>query len=84
MIELDFTTRNQQPYSNIGTLVTTWSEGSESIGTFSLVGRNDLLTAAHFVYDPDVGGWATGWGRAQRIADALTFAAGAAPAGSGA
>jgi len=61
MIELDFTTRNQQPYSNIGTLVTTWSDGSESIGTFSLVGRNDILTAAHCVYDPDVGGWATGF-----------------------
>lgn len=29
-----------------------------SQGTFSIVGKNDLLTATHVVYDPEKGGWA--------------------------
>ena len=58
MIELGYSSRSIQPYLNIGLIVTTWENGTQSIGTFSLVGRNDILTAGHCVYSPDDGGWA--------------------------
>ena len=61
MIELDLNQRNTQPYSDIGLIKTTWSDGSSSLGTCSLVGRNDILTAGHCVFNPDEGGWATGF-----------------------
>jgi Ca2+-binding RTX toxin-like protein len=61
MIELDLNQRNTQPYSDIGLIKTTWSDGSSTLGTCSLVGRNDILTAGHCVFNPDEGGWATGF-----------------------
>lgn len=50
-----------KPYSVIGIIQTEWPDGTHSIGTFSIVGRNDLLTATHVVYDPGAGGWAAGF-----------------------
>jgi len=38
----------------------TWADGTRSSGSAAVVGRNDILTAAHVVYNPDQGGWATG------------------------
>ena len=61
MIELDFSQRNTQPYSDIGLIKTTWSDGSTTLGTCSLVGKNDILTAGHCVFNPAEGGWATGF-----------------------
>ena len=61
MIELDFNQRNTQPYSDIGLIKTTWSDGSATLGTCSLVGKNDILTAGHCVFNPAEGGWATGF-----------------------
>jgi V8-like Glu-specific endopeptidase len=61
MIEVNAAMRDTQPYADIGTIVTTWADGTQSRGTCSLVGRNDILTAGHCVYDPDNGGWATGF-----------------------
>jgi V8-like Glu-specific endopeptidase len=59
VIELGYNNRSTQPYLNVGLIITTWEDGSQTIGTCSLVGRNDILTAGHCVYDPDKGGWAT-------------------------
>lgn len=39
-------------------VVVEWQDGSESRGTCTLVGRNDILTAGHVIYDPSRGGWA--------------------------
>lgn len=61
MIEVNAATRNDQPYVDIGTIVATWADGTQSRGTCCLVGRNDILTAGHCVYNPDKGGWATGF-----------------------
>lgn len=61
MYELDAAARSAQPYSNIGLIVAHWPDGTQSIGTFSLVGRNDILTAGHLVHAPRAGGWAAGF-----------------------
>jgi glutamyl endopeptidase len=58
MVELGFSARNSQPYLNVGLLETLWPDGTMTTSTCSLVGRNDILTAGHCVYDPDRGGWA--------------------------
>ena len=50
--------RDSQPYSNIGLIWVTFPDGTQSRGTCSLVGQNDILTATHVVYSPDNGGWA--------------------------
>lgn len=60
-IEVSSALRAQQPYSCIGLLKTTWADGTASTGTCTLVGQNDILTATHCVYDPDKGGWASGF-----------------------
>lgn len=58
MIELGYSSRTIQPYLDVGLIETTWADGTKAIGTCSLVGRNDILTAGHCVYNPDKGGWA--------------------------
>ncbi|MBS0371865.1 MAG: Ig-like domain-containing protein [Proteobacteria bacterium] len=58
MNEVNSATRNTQPYVDIGTIVTTWADGSQTRGTCSIVGTNDILTAGHCVYNPDMGGYA--------------------------
>ncbi len=47
------------PYRAIAHLYVTFPDGSAALGTGALVGRNDLLTATHVIYDPDAGGWAS-------------------------
>jgi V8-like Glu-specific endopeptidase len=47
------------PYSAIVSVRSTFADGRVSLGTGSLVGKNDVLTATHVVYQPDHGGYAT-------------------------
>lgn len=51
--------RSSIPYSAVGIVFVTWPDGTRSSGSAAVVGRNDILTAAHIVYSPDRGGWAT-------------------------
>lgn len=55
--EITVAARLELPYRAIGLIETTWPDGSRSIGTCTLVGRNDVITAGHCVYDPDSGGY---------------------------
>ena len=56
--EVPYYQRDNQPYSNIGLINATFSDGTTVQGTCSLVGVNDILTATHVIFDPDKGGWA--------------------------
>ena len=56
--EVSASQRQNSPYAAVGVLITTWSDGSQGAGTCAVIGRNDVLTALHCVYDPDKGGWA--------------------------
>ncbi|BAP45635.1 DUF4214 domain-containing protein [Pseudomonas sp. LJDD11] len=47
------------PYSTAVFIKATFASGDVYIGSGSVVGRNDILTATHVVYDPDLGGYAT-------------------------
>ncbi|WP_181690009.1 DUF4214 domain-containing protein [Stutzerimonas zhaodongensis] len=47
------------PYRAVAHLYVTFPDGSVALGTGAVVGRNDVLTATHVVYNPDAGGWAT-------------------------
>lgn len=44
------------PYAAIVSIRSTFADGTISIGTGSLVGKNDVLTATHVVYQPAHGG----------------------------
>ncbi|MBP8308187.1 MAG: trypsin-like serine protease [Burkholderiaceae bacterium] len=55
----EVTTTTQFPYGAVAFLVVTFPDGSRIQGTGTVVGRNDILTATHMVYDPAAGGWAT-------------------------
>ncbi|WP_279222900.1 DUF4214 domain-containing protein [Stutzerimonas kunmingensis] len=46
------------PYRAVAHLYVTFPDGSVALGTGALVGRNDVLTATHVLYNPDAGGWA--------------------------
>lgn len=46
------------PYTAVGAIITRWADGSQSVGTCTMVGPNDILTAGHCVYSPTNGGWA--------------------------
>lgn len=50
---------NTFPYNLMAYVQTTFPDGSSIYGSGSLVGRNDILTAGHLVYDPAKGGEAT-------------------------
>lgn len=50
--------RDVQPYSDIGIVFVTFPDGFRIEGTASIIGKNDILTALHMVYQPDHGGWA--------------------------
>ena len=41
------------PYSAAVSVSVVWDDGSRSRGSGVMVGRNDVFTAAHVVYDPD-------------------------------
>lgn len=56
--ELSSDEKSQWPYRAIGVVFITFPDGSTVQGTASVVGRNDILTAGHAVYDPKRGGWA--------------------------
>ncbi len=47
--------RNVSPYAQIGVIEAYWGDTGKR-ATFSIVGNNDLLTAAHVIYDPALGG----------------------------
>ena len=47
------------PYTAIGLIQVQWPDRSWGIGTAAVIGVNDILTAAHVVYSPDNGGWAS-------------------------
>jgi len=46
------------PYSAIVSVRATYANGKVSLGTGTLVGKNDVLTATHVVYQPEYGGYA--------------------------
>lgn len=46
------------PFRAITHLLVTFPDGTVAWGTGAVVGRNDVLTATHVVYNPDAGGWA--------------------------
>ena len=46
------------PYRAVTHLYVTFPDGSVALGTGAVVGRNDVLTATHVIYNPDAGGWA--------------------------
>jgi hypothetical protein len=57
--EVSSVQRLQTPFAACGVVFITWPDGSFSTGSCAVVGRNDILTATHVVYDPDRGGWAS-------------------------
>lgn len=56
--ELNSSWRNTYPYTAIVHLVVQFPGGTTS-GTGALVGKNDILTATHVVYSPELGGYPT-------------------------
>lgn len=50
---------NEFPYSAMAYIEASFPDGTRVYGSGSLVGRNDILTSAHLVYDPAMGGQAT-------------------------
>lgn len=46
------------PYSAVVSIRATFPDGRVSLGTGALVGKNDVLTATHVVYQPSYGGYA--------------------------
>lgn len=50
---------NLYPYSALVLVESTFANGMRAIGTGALVGRNDVLTAAHVIFSPELGGYAT-------------------------
>ena len=59
VVEVSAAQRLQDPYAKCGVVLVTWSDGTYTQGSCAVVGRNDILTATHVVYNPDRGGWAT-------------------------
>lgn len=47
------------PFSTTCYIVATWANGSSATGSGVVVGKNDVLTAAHVIYDGARGGFAT-------------------------
>lgn len=50
---------SQSPYSSVVLVKAFYSNGRVSIGSGVLVGKNDVLTATHVIYDPSRGGYAS-------------------------
>ena len=50
---------SQSPYSSVVLVKAFFPNGRVSIGSGVLVGKNDVLTAAHVIYDPSRGGYAS-------------------------
>jgi len=56
--ELNSSTRNTYPYNAIVHLIVEFPGGRAS-ATGALVGKNDILTATHVLYSPELGGYPT-------------------------
>jgi len=54
----EITELREYPYRAVIQLTVTFPDGSRVLGTGAVVGRNDILTATHVIYNPDAGGWA--------------------------
>lgn len=52
------TNRSVAPFKYSVLITATFADGYQILGTGSVIGRNDILTASHVVYDPDHGGYA--------------------------
>jgi V8-like Glu-specific endopeptidase len=50
---------NLYPYRALVLVESTFANGMRSIGTGTLIGRNDVLTASHVIFSPELGGYAT-------------------------
>lgn len=48
-----------EPYRSVAYVSVVFPDGTSGWGTGSIVGRNDVLTAGHVLYDADHGGYAT-------------------------
>lgn len=55
----EITARTTAPYKSICYITCTWSDGLVTRGSGVIVGLNDVLTAAHEVFDTERGGYAT-------------------------
>lgn len=55
----EVTDRTGFPYSAVVYVSVRWGDGSGTSGSGVVVGVNDVLTAAHVVYDRTKGGWAS-------------------------
>jgi len=55
----EITNRTSAPYSSVCYIYCEWAVGSATRGSGVVVGRNDVLTANHVVYDATRGGYAT-------------------------
>jgi len=51
----EVTSRTTAPYASICYITCTWADGSATRASGVVVGRNDVLTANHVVYDPQLG-----------------------------
>jgi V8-like Glu-specific endopeptidase len=51
--------RTTYPYSAITLISVRFPDGSSASGVGAVIGRNDVLTATHVIYQPKHGGWAT-------------------------
>lgn len=51
--------RDTHPYDAVVLIMTTFPDGYTAYGSGAVVGRNDILTATHVLFDPDHGGAAT-------------------------
>lgn len=53
------TNTSEYPYAAVVSIRSMFTDGRVSFGTGSLIGKNDVLTATHVVYQPDHGGYAS-------------------------
>ena len=47
------------PYAAVSQVISVFPDGAAFLGSSAMVGPNDVLTAAHVVYNHDHGGWAS-------------------------
>lgn len=48
---------DRYPFSAVTSIITTWKDGTQGFGSGAMVGANDVLTAAHVVYNESKGGF---------------------------
>jgi V8-like Glu-specific endopeptidase len=57
--ELSNLDRASAPFASVGVLFASWTDGTVRVGSFAVVGRNDILTATHVIFDPSLAGYAS-------------------------